>query len=369
MKRMYFLISPNCNLKCKYCFQLGNEPEKPGSAGYHSQKHVRADEKIVEGLVAYCLRNNVTHVEIFGGEPLFYRDMFEHAVTSLCERVPGMSIGVITNGTLITEKIMRMFETLPVSILLSLDGGRERHNELRGGFDRISRWFDRLVEQGAVSVAIQAGKIEGLYENISYIWGVGFKKVYVNIIENHGWYGATDVARFEQEYEMAIEGMLRREGNLNCAAQLYDFLKQTAPEQGCGVIHEGLACDWHGLLYPCHRAMEIGTEFAIGSIVDGIDVERAAKTRDRIHREAFQSASAKEFPLVSYCPVAIFQKHHDFKGEWSREYCEMIELKAKLVAKHYLELMPLIDGPSHEAVECTGANTTPQLAVPVQAAV
>ena len=132
MKRMYFLISPNCNLKCKYCFQLGNEPEKAGSAGYHSQKHVRADETVVEGLVAYCLRNNVTHVEIFGGEPLFYRDMFEHAVTSLCERVPGMSIGVITNGTLITEKIMRMFETLPVSILLSLDGGRERHNELRG---------------------------------------------------------------------------------------------------------------------------------------------------------------------------------------------------------------------------------------------
>lgn len=96
-------------------------------------------------------------------------------------------------------------------------------------------------------------------------------------------------------------------------------------------------------------------QLAIGSIVDGIDVERAAKTRDRIHREAFESPSAKQFPLVSYCPVAIYQKYRDFTREWSREYCEMIEVKAKLVAKHYLELMPLIDGPSRASVECTEA--------------
>lgn len=161
-------------MKCKYCFQLGNEPEKVSSAGYHSQPQVRADKKIVDNLVRYCLANNVTHVEIFGGEPLYYRDTFEYSVTSLCESVPGMTIGVITNGTLITETILRIFETLPVSILLSLDGGRERHNELRGGFNRISRWFERLVAQGHVSVAIQAGVIQGLYENIRYIWGVGF---------------------------------------------------------------------------------------------------------------------------------------------------------------------------------------------------
>ncbi len=116
MNRMYFLISPNCNLKCTYCFQLDNAPESAGSAHYHAQPRVQADRKTVDSLVEYCLANDVGEVEIVGGEPLYYRDLFEYTVNTLCDRVPGMSIGVITNGTLITEGIMRLFETRPVSI-------------------------------------------------------------------------------------------------------------------------------------------------------------------------------------------------------------------------------------------------------------
>jgi uncharacterized protein len=338
MKQMYFLISPNCNLKCKYCFQLNNTPELPGSAEYHAQRGVKADEKTIDGLAQYCLANDIEHVEIFGGEPLYYRELFKYAVANLCDRVPGMSIGVITNGTLITEEIMRLFETRPVSILLSLDGGRDRHNQMRGSFDRISPWFDRLVAQGRVSVAMQAGVVVDLYKNIRSIWDLGLKRVYINVIENHGWYTQADVTRFETEYELAIEGMLREEGELNCVRQLFETLKDSSYRQGCGITREGLACDWHGLLYPCHRAMEIGTTFAIGNIYDGIDAEMNEKLRRAIHETAFDSPSARAYPLVSFCPVAIYQKHGDFGGEWSQEYCEMISLKTKLVAKYYQQL-------------------------------
>lgn len=343
MDSMYFLISPNCNLKCKYCFQLGNAPETSDSADYHDQRGVKADHSVIEALAQYCLANGITHVEIFGGEPLYYRDLFKLTVNTLCERVPGMSIGVITNGTLITEDIMQMFETMPISILLSLDGEKDRHNEMRGGFDRISRWFDRLVARGRVSVAIQAGVVPGLAKNIKAIWDRGFKQVYVNVIEGDGWYKEKDVAQFEEEYAEAIEGMLRGEGELNCALQFFETLKRPTFQQGCGVTRQGLACDWHGLLYPCHRAMEIGTQFAIGDIYEGVDDSLSKKVRTRIHEEAFSSDSAKQYPLVSYCPVAIFQKHQNFHGEWSEGFCEIISLKAKLVAKYYFELARYVD--------------------------
>jgi len=131
--------------------------------------------------------------------------------------------------------------------------------------------------------------------------------------------------------------------------QLYESLKESKPDQGCGITREGLACDWHGLLYPCHRAMEIGTEFAIGNIFENVDVNLSSKIRTMIHNEAFHSDSAKEYPLASYCPVAIYQKHHNFHGDWSREWAEMISLKAKLVAKHYLELAAQLEAPRQPA--------------------
>ena len=342
-KQMYFLISPNCNLKCKYCFQLDNTPEIAGTTDYHAQKGVRADRRTVDALAQYCLANGVTHVEIFGGEPLYYRELFQYTVTTLCERVPGMTIGVITNGTLINEDIMRLFETRPVSLLLSLDGGKERHDEMRGGFERISRWFDRLIALGRVSVAIQAGVIDGLCANVRAIWALGFPDVYINVIENYGWYAPDDIAAFEREYEQAIEAMLRGEGRLNCAGQLYESLKGTTYHQGCGITREGLAADWHGLLYPCHRAMEVGTQFAVGNIYDGVDPALNRKIRAMIHEQAFGSESARAFPLVSYCPVAIYQKHRDFRAEWSKEFSALISLKAKLVAKHYVEIARVVE--------------------------
>lgn len=104
------------------------------------------------------------------------------------------------------------------------------------------------------------------------------------------------------------------------------------------VTREGLACDWHGPLYPCHRAMEIETQFAIGSIYEGIDPERSTLVRGLIQERSLGSNSAKKSPLITYCPVAIYQKHGDFGGDWSKEYCEMINLMMKLVAKYYFTL-------------------------------
>lgn len=277
-------------------------------------------------------------MEIFGGEPLYYRSLFKDLVTTLSKEASGITIGVITNGTLITEDIMTIFETLPISILLSLDGTKERHNSMRGGFDSISKWFSRLAKLGRTSVAMQAARIDGLYDNISFIWSLGLKEVYINIIENYGWYNAADVAMFECEYEKIILGMLRGEGEVFCALNQYHMLKQTNQRQYCGITEQGLACSWDGLLYPCQRAMELGPQMAIGDIHQGINDDLSSKLRNMIDLESYHSVSARKYPLVSYCPIAIYQEHKNFNGTWNPEFCEMINVKAKLVSKYYYEI-------------------------------
>ncbi|MBI3398317.1 MAG: radical SAM protein [Deltaproteobacteria bacterium] len=330
IESIYFILTANCNLKCKYCFQGTN---------YHIQPNAMANRKVIDAFVEYCRKSKIHHVEIFGGEPLLYKDLFEYTVINLNEKTPKTSIGIVTNGTLIDKKIMNILETKPISILLSIDGCKERHNMFRGYFDRISKWLPRLVATGRVTIAMQASIISGLCNNIKYMWDVGFKNgIYINIIQNYGWYTLEDISLFEEEYEKAVTAMLHGKGDLNCTKQLYHMLKKTDNTHDCGITAEGLACDWRGILYPCHRAMELGTQFAIGDIYEGVSKQMSRKLRTHIRKSTYCSASAKKYLFSGYCPVTVYQNYSNFNGEWSPEFCKMIEIKAKLVAKYYYEI-------------------------------
>lgn len=346
MSSIYLLLSPNCNLSCKYCFQTDNVAETPGKQ-YHAQPAAKATVAIIDRFAEFCGENDITHVEFFGGEPLLYRDLFRTAVEIIASRVPNITMGAVTNGTMIDEGIMGLIERHDIAILLSLDGREDRHNEMRGGFDRISPWFPRLSNLKAVTVALQAAIIPGLSENVRFVWRQGLKNVYLNIIENYGWYQDVDAQLFEAEYESLLRSMLRGEGVLSCALQFAQQLRETEFKQGCGITRSGLACDWRGRLFPCHRAVELGPQFAIGDIFQGVDNTTQKTLRQRIDNEAFQSPSSKRYPLTSFCPVGTYQKHRNFSGDWSQPFCNMIELKAKLVAKYFREIQEWMEQETH----------------------
>jgi len=332
VKSCYFLITPNCNLTCKYCFQRGD-----ASTEYSPPQKIVADKQTIDQFAVYCKTNGIGRVELFGGEPLLYRDSFLYAVRTLIDQVPRIRLGVVTNGTLIDEELMQLFEQEKIGILLSLDGDRARQNSMRGGFDRIAPWFDRLVATGNTMVAMQVGAADGVARNVRYVWGLGFPSVYLNIVQTYDWYnGEEDLNLFEAEYEAALGAMFEGEGELACAISMHQMLERNRHKLMCGITAKGLACDWRGLLYPCHRVPELGTKFSIGDIRDGVSERKNRLYRERINRQYFvKSASARQYPLVSFCPVSVYQQHGSLNGSWNSMFCEMINIKAKIVAKHH----------------------------------
>lgn len=352
---VYLLLTPDCNQKCKYCFQ---------ETDYRRQGRASASEEVIDAFVEYCVGAGAHHVEIFGGEPLLCKGAFERAVRAIRRESPDMGIGLVTNGTLIDERIMSLLEAEPVSVLLSLDGPKQRHDALRGGFDQVAKWFPRLARLGRATIALQAGIVPGLYDSVRYAWDLGFRKgVYINVIQSYGWYAPGDVHLFEREYEKCVQGMLRGEGCLLCAERLYGMLKSSSSPQQCGITSDGLTCDWNGTLYPCHRAPELGPGFAIGDVRAGLDEGASERLRAQIQDMAFGSESAGKFPLVSYCPVNTYKEHGGFDGEWAREFCEMIDVKAKLVAKYYYELADHFEGADgDERDRCSEAEDAPHRA-------
>jgi Arylsulfatase regulator (Fe-S oxidoreductase) len=331
---VYFLLTPNCNLRCKYCFQEDD---------YHDRTEAAVTRQVVDDFITFARAHDFKHVELFGGEPLLYKDALLYTVRALRERLPAASVGLVTNGTLLDDEIMALLEDNPVNMLLSLDGRPERHDLFRGGYERISPWFDRLQATGRVNVALQAGRIAGLADQVKFVWGLGFKSVFMNIIQNYGWYSAAETALFAAEYEQAVQAMLAGDGHLICAANLYAMLEKSTVDYHCGITGAGVTCDWRGRFYPCHRAAELGKAFSFGDIYQGICTAAEQRLRTYIYDQSRVSASCGRYPLLSFCPVSVYQQHGDFTGEWPAEFCDILMTKIKIVAKYHYELAAYLE--------------------------
>jgi uncharacterized protein len=331
MASVSFLLTNNCNLRCKYCYQKENKSDNI---------YNKTSENVIDAFAEYCKKEEIYDVKLFGGEPLFYKNLFIYCVLKLKQIVPNIHIHLVTNGTLVDMEILNIIKENDISIILSLDGDRETHNLMRGGFDDILKWIPYFSNKSQISVALQAGQVKRLYDNIKYVWDLDFASgVYVNIIYNYGWYNETDIIMFEKEYEKAINGMLNGEGVLTCALSIFNFIeKNNINTNTCGIFTVGLASDWEGNLYPCQSAFLLGNKLCIGSIYSGIDSHKHKQIRHDIFNSINLSASSNKYKVASFCPISIYQKHNSFHGPWCDEFCQMIDIKAKLVAKYYYEI-------------------------------
>ena len=139
-------VSEKCFLHCKFCAQGGEK-------GRVDQKHLSAPpidtptfRKIMDETAAWRIK---PFIKITGGEPLVMGHTLLDALEEMRGR--GFVVKLNTNGMLLKNKrIARRIVDLDLNYLsISLDGGREVHNELRGQpklFDAIMEGIDNIRE-------------------------------------------------------------------------------------------------------------------------------------------------------------------------------------------------------------------------------
>jgi len=113
-------ITNKCNLSCVHCFNNSGNP-------YPNELTTPEILSLLDTLSSM----GVYHVTITGGEPLTHPDLFtivEHA------RKEPMSVNIFTNGTLITEDIVRKFKKVGINRFnISIDSLDESiHDTFRG---------------------------------------------------------------------------------------------------------------------------------------------------------------------------------------------------------------------------------------------
>jgi MoaA/NifB/PqqE/SkfB family radical SAM enzyme len=138
-----------CNLKCKFCFQD------------HADRVVLPPniEQILERQFPYLYE-----FELAGGEPLITSECIRLIQRADPVRYPDLSLGLITNGTAVTEPIVRLLSTRRITwILVSIDAATpETYRKVRGAdFGKVLHGVRRLND-----IRTQHGKTWDLKINL-----------------------------------------------------------------------------------------------------------------------------------------------------------------------------------------------------------
>ncbi len=170
------VVSAGCNLRCKYCFYSGNQPEI-----------MIMDEKVLGIVIDQCLSvaPNVSFVW-HGGEPTIAGIKYYQQMLRLCNELkrPGQRVShnIQTNGTLLDEEWADFMRNNRFSIGVSLDGPEHINNYTRvdangrGAFSSTMRGVNILknanVKFGVLAV-INSNSVKYPDEIFSFMYSKG----------------------------------------------------------------------------------------------------------------------------------------------------------------------------------------------------
>lgn len=135
---IHFNATKTCNLSCAFCYD---------SAVRGKTKNLPLS--VINNLIADAAELGARRVILSGGEPLSRNDW--RSIAKAFDNA-GMEVSLATNATLIDSDVVQFLTTLQnVTISLSLDGGKDVHDRLRGqegAFERTIGGMHALNEHG-----------------------------------------------------------------------------------------------------------------------------------------------------------------------------------------------------------------------------
>lgn len=259
-------VTQICNLHCAYC--------AAGGDGTYGEPLVRISiektfpqikmlmDKIPDGKNFY-----VTYV---GGEPLLYPE----GIAALCQYITEEAqirniqpqFGLVTNGTLVTDKVLDLLKKFPIHITISLDGDKEINDQVRPTKDKRSSTEQTL--EG----------VKALHSIRSFIPTMGVSAVHSvpeqNLLETYRFFKTLDMDWYEfnfsytaksnslqHQYLTQMKAMADEAWNTGGEKELrkikgfdhyFHFLdKQQQIENHCGAGKSFLMMDARNQLYTC----------------------------------------------------------------------------------------------------------------------
>jgi uncharacterized protein len=223
----------------------------------------------------------------FGAEPFCNYDVMKYIVEKSTSKGHKWKFGATTNATLLTKDIVSWMKKYNFSVLCSIDGLKESHDENRVYHDGKGSWNDAwqgltnikeiLTTNPQVRWTVTPSTVKGLAESIRvFVEDYKIINMPIDFVHETTW-TQQDLDNLKAELEIfreyyqkwmmqgiAVFNMWVRDANTAVSSGT------RAWKMRCGLGTGSVGIDYDGTIYPCHRFID-SHEVKIGDIYTGFN--------------------------------------------------------------------------------------------------
>lgn len=290
-----FLVTENCNLRCKYCFEKHNTKVMSEEVAFKALE-LLSNNALIE-------HKREFHAMLFGGEPLLNIDLIDkifHEGERLAkEKDLRFTASIVTNATIFNDEIKSVLtwhkDSSNITIQLSIDGDKETQDEYRvtidghGSFDLVDKNVSKFLDifrgeeyKVCVHGCLNKKTISKMYDNFMFFrnnWNI--QNIWFLPVMEEEW-DEEDVKTYNEQqgkiYSYIKDKLVETMDvdTINMYAPLDRCMNQFFPSKPCGAGDTFITVTADGDLYVCHQVYFNDPEqkTKIGDVFNGIDEEK-----------------------------------------------------------------------------------------------
>lgn len=322
-----FIVTQDCQLKCKYCYLVGKNSETEMTTGMAL--------KVVDFVFQHCEDFNTAEELVFdfiGGEPLLRMDLIEEVCSYIVTRTAAQenpwqdnySFRITTNGLLYgtpkVQEFIRKYKDL-LYVTISIDGTQSKHDASRiypngkGSYADIIKnvplWLQQFPET-STKVIVSSENVSYVKESVLHLCSLGIKYIDVNPVLEEGWKEGDDTI-FEQQLillaDYIIENQLFDKYRIGCFSKLIGQKLSPEEEAKWCDLSNTLCVDANGYFYPCIRFAKYSLRdkqpWSVGNLDYGIDKNklRPFLLLDRVTQSPKKCLECEVSGGCGWCPA------------------------------------------------------------------
>lgn len=270
--RICISINNRCNLRCRYCHF------------HEKQDHLAECEmdvfRILDNVKTHIAKYNIELFKIGfvgNGEPLLDYEILKEYILYISDYLESGKIAAytITNGTVVTEEMLRFFHEHHVNVGFSIDGIQSVHNKWRcHSFDRVMEGialYKRVTGHfPSLNCTVGQDVIDRANETISFFEQFNSRTTFSRMIGVHG----ISLSSFHEFMEKAVQRLNVRTGGYDCT--MYGGL--------CGAGMDNLFFA-NGRIYICGNCVDLHTPYLSNTPLDAVDFDLVPFDRSHCYKE------------------------------------------------------------------------------------
>lgn len=342
LNRLVLNISQDCNLRCRYCYAGG---------GDYGAKPSLMDEKTAQGVLDtfYRMFDHIENLQFFGGEPclnpwlmdFICRDLTQRYRRGALKNLPHFA--VVTNGTILSNKIISLLKEFQIGVTISLDGPEYIQDNLRGRgtYKSVQKFIQALDNNGIdfgfestfTAAHLEAGitlntMMDFFYDNFNCS-EIHAPPVALCPKDSLALNNDTEREVYRSAIEYSTENLLKgKASSLSFASRLMDAYTECRPiGLYCPAGFDTLSVDTQGNVFPCFMFTGMD-DFRLGNVFDPQFPDRSKLKpikRRLLENEKWNDPdclSCWASPLCSGCIGADYFKN---EGKLKKTNCEVMK--------------------------------------------